>query len=264
MPVAAPASAPVVLAPVVDDHVRFLETGRAAPVGRSRPILVAVGTGDAAIALAHLASHGVVAPAQIDALREGFRAAQTDALRAVLRGAARRALLLPAQCDDAVASFETQCMVVTPRGFLLDAGLLTSDQLQQLTGRATPRSQELGSIATFLRTKWGRVVIAAAAVCVVGTLGGGFWFLIRPDVGADVKIDATGDGVATFTNRGRGPGSLCGYVRVVCPAGLRESTRFCSGDVAAGASANVPFFVPGMHRIVRARTEDCDLAFMSE
>lgn len=229
------------------DLETFLDGRKLVARARAHPILAEAGTRDAAVGLGHLASAGLIAPAQIEVMREQFRASQAKTLNGLLEAALRKGLLQAGQREAAVRGFDAECFRITPREYVIAAGLMTAEQ----AGTA-PSSGGAASGAMALLRTWGRgPKIAAAALLGTLVIACGccvpFGLVVfRADITTEGTMNRTGSGVMTFTNSGRAAGSMCGRVEVFCGTRTYSSARFCSGNVEPGESLNVPFGVPGM------------------
>lgn len=219
---------------------------------------------DAGVALGHLAAAGYITPAQAETLRAAFWQQQGQRAQAVLNAAVQRGLLMPAHVQAAMSQYESVALQQTIGEFLTAKQLLTPAQAAEFAdtrsflGRmelrarwnALPRALRSGVIGAV-----GIVVLVGLAAAVRGS----------PEIVDDTVMNGWGHGTATFTNRGRREGSVCGHVLVVCGRGSRESPTFCSGVIGPNESKRVEFTVPEMHRIVpygRAWDDDCHHIFL--
>ena len=66
-----------------------------------------------------------------------------------------------------------------------------------------------------------------------------------PSIESECVMNGFGSGHCTFTNTGKGPGSVCGHVLVKKNDGTRTapSSVFCSGEVKPSSTAKVEFTV---------------------
>lgn len=221
---------------------------------------------DAGVALGHVAAAGYITTVQSETLRAAFWQHQGQRAQAVLNAAVQRGLLTPAHVQAAMAQYESVALQQTIGEFLTAKQLLTPTQ-----------AAELGDTRSFLermdlRTRWAALprVLRAAVAGVVGV--GMLLVLItavrgEPDVRDTATMDGWGHGTATFTNRGRRAGSVCGHIFVVCGRGTRSSPTFCSGTVEPNETRRVEFTVVGMSRIIRSDrvwTDDCEFDFIPE
>lgn len=230
---------------------------------------------DAAVLLGHLAAAGYITPVQVESLREGFRAQQESRAVGVLRVAQERGLLTPAHVEQALAGYRVALFQQTIGEYLTTAGFLTAvqaEELQRSTSIAgqfvvSSRSWWRGLSQTSRRVVYGLVglflvwIVVAFVAAVVESVRG------HADIDESATMNGWGHGTATFTNRGRREGSLCGHVYVSCGQGSRSSASFCSGTVTPNETKHVDFSVPGMDRIGsmgRDWRDDCTFDFIRE
>lgn len=119
---------------VLDEFREFLEE-RAILSAENRDTVWNNAT-DVAGALNALANSGLIAAAQVDTVRESFRAHQVKRLGGTLQAAVVRGLLTSAQVESALASFESVLLTQTPGEYVVARGLLTSVQAAELRERS--------------------------------------------------------------------------------------------------------------------------------
>jgi hypothetical protein len=229
---------------------------------------------DAAVAVGVLGAAGLVAPAQVDTVRENFVEAQVARVRSLLDEAVRKGLLNKTQRQAASQDFYRHALRKTPGEFVVEAGLLTEPQVRDL-GRpglaslvnAVGNGEGFAKLRSYPRARLA-IIIGAALVLGTPTFCCGTAYLFGPSrIAHDGTMNGNGQGSMTFSNRGWTADSLCGVVVVECDGGTRRSSRFCSGNVEPGEALNVSFMVAGMHEITprfRSWTENCDWRFAAE
>lgn len=221
---------------------------------------------EAGVALGHLAAAGLITPAQAETLRGGFWQWQGQRAQSVLTTTVQRGLLTPAQAEAARAQYESMALQQTIGEFLSAHGLLTPAQAAEFgDARSAVERWELGAQWRSLPIALRGVLIAVPALATLA----GLVVVVRgsPDVRVGTVMDGYGRGKATFTNRGRRDGALCGHVSVHCVRGSESSVSFCSGSVEPGGTRELDFRVPGMERIIPYNGNwraDCEHSFVPE
>lgn len=221
---------------------------------------------DAGVALGHLAAAGYITTVQAETLRAAFWQHQGLRAQAVLNAAAQRGLLTPAHVQDAMAQYESVALQQTIGEFLTAKQLLTPAQAAELADtRSFVDRMDVGARWRALPRVVRGIVLGVPLVAVL--LGGASVVRGSPDIRDDATMNGWGHGTATFTNRGRREGALCGHIFVVCGRGSRGSGTFCSGTVGPNETKRVEFTVPDMSQIItygRNWRDDCSFDFIRE
>ena len=256
------------LSPVLAELRAFLVHRGIAPRSAVDAVFSSLDGMDAGVALGHVAAAGHITPAQAESLRQAFWLQQGTKARAVVDAAVRRGLLTSAQADEAVRGYESMALQQSIGQFLVAAQLLTQVQANEMAGTSAGGSSSVVAI----RTRWDavspksqKIVMGIAGAIVLIPV---FALVIgKAEITDLVVIGANGRGTATFTNRGRRSGSLCGDVSIVCGRGHLSSSTFCSGNVEPNESKQVQFDILNLGTIRnfnRTMQDDCVLLFLDD